>query len=614
MRTLSERYKELSEKSGRYPILKIEIYEGTRLNWSDKIVKTISGADYIKSASYSSGTTVKPNKFEIGTAYCAKFTAVLFSEIFSDLKYSQKIKVYTGFKDFENDAEEFVALGVFFIEEKELRSEGAYISARDIMMYSESSWFPYEISYPCTLTEVYKDVVRQMGGNVDEDYTLPVEATVLEAPYTSSDPNIIYVNGETELDGKPYTCRQVIAQIARTQLGNAYVDGDGFVKFYSYDAVGGVSDFSITEIRIEDESYSNLGVFYAYGDRTQEQVKGEETYGTIVFFTTLPIEDLNEGQYDQLKEQAQKACGWWWKGGQISRKGQGNAEPGDKIEYSGKYGNTNFFISGVVMEWANGSYDETLYSFAPTYEDSAYSSNNTDSSPSEVAGDAASSEGKGGVTIENGIIIQEADAKYLLHEYTELDYIAGNKIGYAGANNPVIMQNIPVCEFGAKTPNGVILPTITKDVDTSEQLPDVQTYTTLNFPNGLYIGNAVVTKLALEPIAFSTTATDWQFKYYCADGTTGVYETFTTDNRYPTGCFVARNAIWAPNEDYPYGYATVRYGFIYAIYNSTQYRTGVNTQYLYTLPFGSETEYNAAVVLTYEPVSLTEVTEKITEV
>lgn len=219
-----------------------------------------------------------------------------------------------------------------------------------------------------------------------------------------------------------------------------------------------------------------------------------------------------------------------------------------------------------------------------------------------------------GAVIEKGIIIQEADAKYLLHEYTEVEYIAGNKIGYAGANNPVIMQNIPVCEFGAKTPNGVILPTITKDVDTAEQLPDVQTYTTLNFPNGLYIGNAVVTKLALEPIAFSTTATDWQFKYYCADGTTGVYETFTTDNRYPTGCFVARNAIWAPNEDYPYGYATVRYGFIYAIYNSTKYRTGINTQYLYTLPFKNEAEYNAAVGLTYEPVTLTEVTETITEV
>ncbi len=219
-----------------------------------------------------------------------------------------------------------------------------------------------------------------------------------------------------------------------------------------------------------------------------------------------------------------------------------------------------------------------------------------------------------GVTIENGIIIQEADAKYLLHEYTEVDYIAGNKIGYAGANNPVVMQNIPVCEFGAKTPNGVILPATSTDVDTSEQLPDVQTYTTLNFPNGLYIANAVVTKLALEPIAFTTSTTQWQFKYYCADGTTGVYETFTTDNRYPTGCFIARNAIAAPNEDYPYGYATVRYGFTYAIANSTRYRTGIQTRYLYTLPFSSEAEYNAAVRLTYEPVTLTEVTETVTEV
>lgn len=594
MRTLTPEYKELSEKAGRYPLLKIEIYEGERGKWTENIIKTFSGSDSIKNATYTSGSTIKPSKFETGVAYCSQFTAVLSSDVYADLKYSQKIKVYTGFKDIEKGSEEYIALGVFYIESKELRSEGAYISARDIMMYSEKSWFPYEIEYPCTLTDVYKDVVRQMGGTVDESYTLPVDAEVLEMPYMPSDPNVIYVYGETELDGKPYTCRQMIAQIAKIQLGNAYVDGDGYIKFYSYEGVGDVNDNRITEIRIEDEKYSNLGVFYAYGDRTQEQVKSEETYGTIVFFTTLPIVDLYGEAYDKLREQAAKACGWWWSGGQISRKGQGTAEPGDKIEYSGKYGDINFFVSGVVMEWVNGSFDETIYSFAPTYEDSAYSSNNTDAAPSEVEGEATSGEGGSGVTIENAVIIQEADAKYLLHKYTEVEYISGNKIGYAGAQNQIIVQgyvfNYTDLAFPEKAPYTGVTFAKSSASETGAIVENAEFY--LDY-NDITTSSANVTMKCDE------------YNYYTSSRTT--YDMSIT------GIYLKWNSINAPNSNFPYGYIYGQVVLLFKYSSTATYMSDGGSKYLY-IPFASEAEYNAAVGLTYEPNVLTAVNETVTEV
>ena len=383
MRKVSERYKELATRKGRYPLIKIELYEGTRGAWSNNVSSVLTGTNNIKNASLTIGITSQPDKFETGVALSGEFRALLTGN-YGSVRYSQKIKVYAGFKDIENDSEEYVSLGVFYIESKMIQSDGLNIVARDLMMYAETSYIPQRLTYPCTLTELYKDIVADMGGEIADDYTLPVEAIVLEAPFTCTSSDVIYVKGETQLDGKPYTRRQALAQIAKTQLGNVFFNGDGQPTFYSYNGIGEVCDDNITDLSIGEDSYQNLGVFYAYGDRTQKQIKDEETFGTIVFFTTLPIQDLSGEHYEQLKEQARRACGWWWKEGRITRKGIGDVEPGDRIDYSGKHGNINFFVSGIVMEWSNGSFDETIYSFAPTYESTACSSVNTDTAPSET--------------------------------------------------------------------------------------------------------------------------------------------------------------------------------------------------------------------------------------
>lgn len=628
MRKVSERYLELAKRKGRYPLLKIELYEGLRGSWTDNVICTISGADGIKSASFAIGITSRPDKFETGTAFCGVFEAVLAESFYSTIKYSQKIKVYMGFKDVENNSEEYVALGVFFVELKTLQGDGVHVTARDLMMYGESAYYPYNLKYPCTLTELYKDTIKSMGGTIDDDFNLPVEATVLEMPFTCTNTDVIYVKGETELDGKPYTKRQILAQIAKTQLGNVFLDGDGVPKFYAYEVAEGICDDNITDLKTDDGDYANIGVFYAYGDKTQKQIKDEETFGTIVFFTTLPIQNLTDEQYGNLREHAKKACGFGWKSGVVTRKGVGDIELGDRIDYNGKFGSITFFVSGYVMEWVNGSFDETIYSFAPSYESAVLSSSNTDASPSELEEKTEESGGgsEEGTVIEYANFIKEAELKYILHNYTYVDYIQGNKIMYGGQQNQIIVQGYVIHRSGSKAPNGVTIlgESTSKTVETGGETPDIPLYSSMDFPIPHYESDA---KISVSRI--------YHEYMYSSSGEYG-YDTYKLTSVLPTGTerrsatdFTNYNGyggfgftfVW--DKIYPPGSTVsgITFEFGYAQCHRLTRRMNSDLNYnvntgssTYYLPFGSLAEYHAAVALTYEPATLTQVNETTTEV
>ena len=93
-----------------------------------------------------------------------------------------------------------------------------------------------------------------------------------------------------------------------------------------------------------------------------------------------------------------------------------------------------------------------------------------------------------GVTIENAAIIQEKDAQYLLHNYTYVDYIQGNKIMYGGQQNQIIVQGHVIHRSGSKAPNGVTILGVSseKTYDTDGATPNIPWYTSMDFPLPLY--------------------------------------------------------------------------------------------------------------------------------
>ena len=229
--------------------------------------------------------------------------------------------------------------------------------------------------------------------------------------------------------------------------------------------------------------------------------------------------------------------------------------------------------------------------------------------------------------IENAVIIQEANAKYLLHEYTQTEYIAGNKIGYGGPSNPIILQGLACYANGVSAPNGIKVDEYSgKTVD---EFPDIPVYGSMLFqemgvlktsPNYYCAGFHV----ELEEMGTTTSKYRLGFKTATEDGgaSTTNYGSSVTVVDNDCGVTFVYNKIYPPgtyeagtiSKYFPYGYAVGR------LFSKRKINSVNNT---YTseigdkdcaLPFISEAEYNAAVMLTNESLSLIQVNETTTEV
>jgi hypothetical protein len=204
-----------------------------------------------------------------------------------------------------------------------------------------------------------------------------------------------------------------------------------------------------------------------------------------------------------------------------------------------------------------------------------------------------------GVTIENGIVISEADASYLLHEYEEVKYVKGNKIGYAGPTSKIVCQGYV---FDSVTPDKY---TIGSDILYGSSL-DIRLSANVSTPPqtaDVHIDaeyDATDTSKANCYLVCSAVNYRSNVGYYY-DGVFGIY--FKWDS------------IHAPNDNFPYGYIKGKAMMPgKAAKNATNFYNATQLAFTAYFPFATEAEYNAAVGLTYEPLTLTEVQDTTTEV
>ncbi len=202
-------------------------------------------------------------------------------------------------------------------------------------------------------------------------------------------------------------------------------------------------------------------------------------------------------------------------------------------------------------------------------------------------------EGSGdGVIIENAVVIQEADAKYLLHNYTEVEYVAGNRIGYAGADNQIIIGGYTAVKSGNQL-----------------SAPLYQSAVLYSFSGSTLTEHNITVELL-------SASSNGSYQYTVSDNGT-IRGTYTTYDPSTIGFAITWSTIYnSATETAPYGYAYLEF---YAITKPTATATANSSTYIGTTSrlnytFASEAEYNAAVGLTYEPNVLTEVQETVTEV
>ena len=201
--------------------------------------------------------------------------------------------------------------------------------------------------------------------------------------------------------------------------------------------------------------------------------------------------------------------------------------------------------------------------------------------------------GGSGLTIDNAVIIKEADSKYLLHEYKEVEYIAGNKIGYAGAGNQIIVGGYTLIKDG--TP-----------LDTSGSAMYVETV----FPKGGDNPNAMVEPHGIIMIP-GNVYPNYTFVGWWDNISSSMLRGENTYDLSRSGINVYWQTIYPPDANHPFGYVTMKVSFMYVNSSGNLAESSSQTKYA---DFASEAEYNAAVGLTYEPNTLTEVQETVTEV
>lgn len=195
--------------------------------------------------------------------------------------------------------------------------------------------------------------------------------------------------------------------------------------------------------------------------------------------------------------------------------------------------------------------------------------------------------------IQQAVIIQEKDAKYLLHEYTQVEYIAGNKIVYAGADNSIIVNE-----------NLAVKNTVDKKAETTKYV-----FGAVSATNNT---SAVINDYDIEMAIVSVSAQNAVIKAVSSKtGISIVSNPVTTVDLSKSGLRLVWTAIYPPGtlDKFPNGYVQA---IVQIVYTTPAVQTN-NVATLY-IGFSSEAEYNAAVGLTYEPQTLVNVEETITEV
>lgn len=653
MRILSQKYKELASRAGRYPKLRMELYAGTRGAWTDTVEAEYNGENAIVSATYTNGITTKPSRFETGLAFCGSLEIELHGVPTTPFANGKRFKLFAGFYDPDEDDTVEASVGEFFIESVSADNGKMTVKARDKMMFAEQKFNAVGMTYPCSLLDCVREIFRQMGFTMPEDYTLDINPTV-RAPawqkpnmtegvyeerggsgyFLVEDPqgyNIKMPGAEKPTKGYCYsatgfalTCREALASVAKMQLGNVFIDGDGIPRFSSYKNASPLGDDRVTGLAVGEESFTIRRTTYNYRGYDEESVNlfkraVTEWRGDLMYYTNFPS-DLPES-YDPVRS---RAVGQTFREGTIERKGLGEVEIGEFLDYTGKMGAQRFFVFGVQYEWSGGSFDETIYSFAPDYKGvdrewmndrDLVADEDKSEEPVEEKKPETPETPESGITIDKAVIITEAEAKYLLHEYTEITYDKGMHAVYAGPDNQIIVNEriaYSTSIIGGSASGGVYwyneetYNTYLSDKSRYMDLSDFHFYMVSTKVN--YIG------VKMNLIGATATSMNYEVLGIRENGTTTLLAGTTHRREKPSpGILITWGTIHTPGSvinDITYEFGAVS-GVLWLTHSPTTRGDYRIRQSLgngnFVIPFKNISEYNAAVGLTYEPITLTRV-------
>lgn len=294
--------------------------------------------------------------FSLGGTVCAQLSATFTNDV--DVRVKDRLQVYVRFGS-GDDVTAWRGLGWFYVDSVKQGLYSKSVTAYDAMLRLEKN-YKSKLTYPAKTSDVLNEISDQTNINLSSSLSLINDATIETIPQTDKSKD-----GEQ----KYYTRRAMLGYIAATNAGEAYIDVDFKINFamptetgYTIEAASVISQtIDDTDFMVDGIVWNKSGISYSLNDDFAEN--------TVEL--TNPLEYTSEEQI--LHSLETKLVGLSYSSITLKKQGTGIFQLGDLVDYAALDGTVyTMLVMGIVYDFSNGFFSETLYSLAKSASQQEY--------------------------------------------------------------------------------------------------------------------------------------------------------------------------------------------------------------------------------------------------
>lgn len=329
-------------------------------------VGRLSNGSYTDVASYTGGVGVLALKivrgqttggFSLGGTVCASLNGTFANNI--DIKVKDRLQVYVRFGS-GTDVTAWRGLGWFYVDSVKHGMYSQSVTAYDAMLRLEKN-YKSKLTYPAKTSDVLAEISSQTGINLSTGLTLINDATIEDAPLKDESQN----KGQ-----RYYTRREMLGYIGATNAGSGYIDVDFKINLSIPTEVSqGITASSVISQSVDDTDFSIANIVWN---------KSGVSYSLNDEFTENTIELVNPLGYVSeeliLHNLETKLVGLTYSSVKLKKQGTGIYQLGDLVDYTALDETVyKMLVMGIVYDFSNGFFSETLYSLAKSASQQEYS-------------------------------------------------------------------------------------------------------------------------------------------------------------------------------------------------------------------------------------------------
>lgn len=337
---------------------------------------------YVDKAQYFGGVGVLSLKivrgqttggFSLGGTVCAQLSATFTNDV--DVRVKDRLQIYVRFGS-GSEATAWKSLGWFYVDAVKQGLYNKSVTAYDAMLRFEKN-YKSKLTYPASTSSVLNEISEQMKIGLSSDISLINDATIETVPQ---------MDKSKDGEQRYYTRRAMLGYIAATNAGEAYIDVDFKINLavptetgYTIEAASVISQtIDDTDFMVDGVVWNKSGISYSLND--------DFTENTVEL--TNPLEYTSEEQI--LHSLETKLVGLSYNSITLKKQGTGIFQLGDLVDYDALDGTVyTMLVMGIVYDFSNGFFSETLYSLAKSASQQEYAGNQITDTKEYTSSDTA---------------------------------------------------------------------------------------------------------------------------------------------------------------------------------------------------------------------------------